>query len=126
MRVITEETDYTSEPYSLPLTPKSSEMINNYYAMMQYYPNKDYNSTRNKRSITTEESKAFIIDFDKIEVDGRTTVMVKNIPNKYTQDILLSEFSINYEKTFDFFYLPIDKDVTFNLFRMSVMWVMRS
>ena len=126
MRVITEETDYTSEPYSLPLTPKSSEMINNYYAMMQYYPNKDYNSTRNKRSITTEEGKAFIIDFDKIEVDGRTTVMVKNIPNKYTQDILLSEFSINYEKTFDFFYLPIDKDVTFNLFRMSVMWVMRS
>ena len=36
--------------------------------------------------------------------------MIKNIPNKYTQDTLLSEFSIHHESTFDFFYLPIDKD----------------
>ena len=40
--------------------------------------------------------------------------MVKNIPNKYTQDMLLEEFSYrcpgNIEK-YDFFYLPIDKNV---------------
>lgn len=40
--------------------------------------------------------------------------MVKNIPNKYTQDMLLEEFSLrcpgSIEK-FDFFYLPIDKNV---------------
>lgn len=37
--------------------------------------------------------------------------MVKNIPNKYSQEMLLEEFTINYENKFDFFYLPIDKDV---------------
>lgn len=36
--------------------------------------------------------------------------MIKNIPNKYTQEILLSEFSVNHDNTIDFFYLPIDKD----------------
>lgn len=43
-------------------------------------------------------------------MDERTTVMVKNIPNKYTQEILVEEFTVNYENKFDFFYLPIDKD----------------
>ena len=47
--------------------------------------------------------------------------MVKNIPNKYTQETLLEEFSVNHDKTFDFFYLPIDKDVHCFLFRISVM-----
>lgn len=42
--------------------------------------------------------------------------MVKNIPNKYTQEILVEEFTVNYENKFDFFYLPIDKDVIFILF----------
>lgn len=58
--------------------------------------------------------------------DGRTTVMVKNIPNKYTQEMLLEEFTVNYENKFDFFYLPIDKDVIFNLYRMIAMLAMRS
>ena len=40
---------------------------------------------RNRRAVTVEESKAYVIDFKNIEADGRTTVMVKNIPNKYTQ-----------------------------------------
>ena len=84
---------------------------------MSYYDNYSYavkGSTRNRRSITTEESRAFVIDFKKIETDGRTTIMVKNIPNKYTQETLLQEFSNNHENTFDFFYLPIDKDVPFS------------
>lgn len=61
--------------------------------------------------MTFEESRAFIIDYDRIDFDGRTTIMVKNIPNKYDQETLLDEFTINHNKTFDFFYLPIDKDV---------------
>ena len=93
----------------------------NYYEMMDYYPSRQQMVTRNRRSVTLEESKAFVIDFDKIELDGRTTIMVKNIPNKYTQDTLLEEFSVNHDKTFDFFYLPIDKDVNDFLFRINVM-----
>lgn len=63
-----------------------------------------------------EESKRFVIYYDNIEMDERTTVMVKNIPNKYTQEILVEEFTVNYENKFDFFYLPIDKDVIFVLY----------
>ena len=41
--------------------------------------------------------------------DVKTTVMIRNIPNKYTQEIMLSlleEAGLN--GSFDFFYLPID------------------
>lgn len=44
----------------------------------------------------------------KIDFDGRTTLMIRNIPNKYTQDLLLEEFNKNFKVKFDFFYLPID------------------
>jgi len=40
--------------------------------------------------------------------DKRTTVMIKNIPNKYTQWMLLSKIDEGYKGLYDFFYLPID------------------
>lgn len=55
-----------------------------YYQISEFYDPK-MRTPRNKRSVTIEEGKIFIIDFQNIEHDGRTTVMVKNIPNKYTQ-----------------------------------------
>ena len=41
-------------------------------------------------------------------IENRTTVMIRNIPNKYTQSMLLEEINHNYEGLYDFFYLPID------------------
>ena len=39
----------------------------------------------------------------------KTTVMLRNIPNKYTQRMLLDQLSaLGYEGKYDFFYLPID------------------
>lgn len=39
----------------------------------------------------------------------QTTVMLRNIPNKYTQRMLLDQMSaLGYEGHYDFFYLPID------------------
>merc|ERR1719420_1358326 len=39
----------------------------------------------------------------------RTTVMMRNLPNKYTQDSLIALINEQgFEKKFDFFYLPID------------------
>ena len=44
-----------------------------------------------------------------IGVDERTTVMLRNIPNKYTQRMLLDEVNtLGFEGEYDFFYLPID------------------
>ncbi|KAG5188334.1 RNA recognition motif 2-domain-containing protein, partial [Tribonema minus] len=40
--------------------------------------------------------------------DRRTTIMIRNIPNKYTQAMLLQEIDANFRGGYDFFYLPID------------------
>nr|CCA21771.1 conserved hypothetical protein [Albugo laibachii Nc14] len=41
-------------------------------------------------------------------VDCRTTLMIRNIPNKYTQQMLLNEINRHHHGRYDFFYLPID------------------
>lgn len=40
--------------------------------------------------------------------------MIKNIPNKYTQKMLLSKINENHKDKYDFFYLPIDFKVRFS------------
>lgn len=40
--------------------------------------------------------------------DHRTTIMIKNIPNKYTQKMLLERLDQKHTGRYDFFYLPID------------------
>jgi len=39
---------------------------------------------------------------------GLTTVMLRNIPNRYTRDMLLERLNQTYAGQFDFVYLPID------------------
>ncbi|CAM9776157.1 unnamed protein product [Chrysoparadoxa australica] len=52
----------------------------------------------------------FSLDVHKVleGIDKRTTVMIRNIPNKYTQRMLLDEIDIQFRGSYDFFYLPID------------------
>lgn len=58
----------------------------------------------------------FQIDLANIDKDGRTTLMLRNIPNKYTRDMILQEIdSYNFKKKYDFFYLPIDYRVQISL-----------
>ena len=45
--------------------------------------------------------------------DTRTTIMIRNIPNKYTQKMLLQKINENHKDKYDFFYLPIDFKVFF-------------
>ena len=40
--------------------------------------------------------------------DKRTTLIIRNIPNKYTIALLLKELNINFENKFDIVYLPQD------------------
>jgi hypothetical protein len=40
--------------------------------------------------------------------DKRTSIMIKNIPNKFTKDILLPIIDQNFSKAYDIFILPID------------------
>jgi RNA recognition motif-containing protein len=41
-------------------------------------------------------------------MDKRSTLMIRNIPNKYTQKMLMSDIDTNFRSMYDFFYLPID------------------
>ena len=60
------------------------------------------------------QDRMYGLDLNKIArgEDKRTTLMIKNIPNKYTQKMLLAlleeRFAGIYPYPFDFFYLPID------------------
>ncbi len=65
----------------------------------------------NKRKLSQEEEKEHNkIDIDLIiqGKDRRTTIMIKNIPNKYTINTFLDEINIDFKNKYDVFYLPID------------------
>uniref|UniRef100_A0A1J3I7X4 Protein MEI2-like 5 n=1 Tax=Noccaea caerulescens TaxID=107243 RepID=A0A1J3I7X4_NOCCA len=57
-----------------------------------------------------ESRKQFQLDLDKIMngEDSRTTLMIKNIPNKYTSKMLLAAIDEKNQGTYNFLYLPID------------------
>ncbi|XP_047334385.1 protein MEI2-like 5 [Impatiens glandulifera] len=57
-----------------------------------------------------EMKKQYQLDLDKIKncEDIRTTLMLKNIPNKYTSKMLLAAIDENHSNCYDFLYLPID------------------
>ena len=72
------------------------------------------NNNQNKKKTSNQKSD---LDASKniinlLEVflckDRRTTLMIKNIPNKYTISSFLEEINLNFKFTYDIFYLPID------------------
>jgi hypothetical protein len=67
-------------------------------------------STAPVRDFRPDKKHSFRLELQLI-VDGqdaRTTVMIKNIPNKYTQKMLLERIDTKHFGRYDFFYLPID------------------
>ncbi|XP_020261205.1 protein MEI2-like 4 isoform X2 [Asparagus officinalis] len=68
-------------------------------------------SQRNGSSGNQADSrKQYELDIDRIirGEDSRTTLMIKNIPNKYTSKMLLATIDEQHKGTYDFIYLPID------------------
>uniref|UniRef100_A0A7N0T4B8 RRM domain-containing protein n=1 Tax=Kalanchoe fedtschenkoi TaxID=63787 RepID=A0A7N0T4B8_KALFE len=69
---------------------------------------------RNRRTESNgnqiDSKKQFQLDLEKIisGEDTRTTLMIKNIPNKYTSKMLLAAIDETNKGTYDFLYLPID------------------
>jgi len=53
---------------------------------------------------------SFSLNLDRVlsGEEKRTTLMIKNIPNKYDQDSLLEAINVNFVGLYDFFYLPMD------------------
>ena len=73
---------------------------------LHHYPNHGQRRSTKEQ----QDDSEFLLDTNKISShqDTRTTVMVRNIPNKYTKQMLLDEVNVNHDRTYDFFYLPID------------------
>ncbi|KAL5564796.1 hypothetical protein UlMin_027960 [Ulmus minor] len=65
---------------------------------------------RNEANPNNVDKKQFELDIDRIlqGEDKRTTLMIKNIPNKYTSKMLLAAIDEQCLGTYDFLYLPID------------------
>jgi len=65
-----------------------------------------------QKNVREENTEHLLLDIEAVKqgCDTRTSLMVRNIPNKYTQTMLLSEFSKSGHGPgkIDFFYLPID------------------
>ncbi|KAF8107824.1 hypothetical protein N665_0116s0031 [Sinapis alba] len=61
-------------------------------------------------SSQVESKNQFQLDLEKIinGEDSRTTLMIKNIPNKYTSKMLLAAIDEKNQGTYNFLYLPID------------------
>ncbi|KAL1562830.1 hypothetical protein AAHA92_05361 [Salvia divinorum] len=87
-----------------------------------YYGNSSFGATSNDGMIDRARSrrvesggqmdnkKQYQLDLEKIMSgeDSRTTLMIKNIPNKYTSKMLLAAIDETHKGTYDFLYLPID------------------
>jgi len=57
-----------------------------------------------------KQDRKFSLSIDRVRGGGdkRTTLMIKNIPNKYTQTMLLETLDEVVKGRYDFLYLPID------------------
>ncbi|XP_062219161.1 protein MEI2-like 4 isoform X2 [Phragmites australis] len=74
-------------------------------------PGERMRSRRNDSSANqSDNKKQYELDIERIMRgdDSRTTLMIKNIPNKYTSKMLLASIDESHKGTYDFIYLPID------------------
>jgi len=55
-----------------------------------------------------EDTSEFEICVDKIYNERKSTLMIRNIPNKYTKELMLETIDAYFHDAYDFFYLPID------------------
>ena len=92
--------------------------LGQYYSPQQYSGEMGYfggvggeiKGVRRRNPEREEDKGKYMINLKNIIMrrDMRTTLMMKNIPNKYTQIMILKKIDENHKKQYDFFYLPID------------------
>ncbi|KAL9651719.1 hypothetical protein ABK040_009333 [Willaertia magna] len=105
---------YTGNDPIMPSSPVNTPVLFNSptpLATTLTPPKNDLHGAKGRRrALSAEEKEQFKLDLGKVlcGLDKRTTLMVKNIPNKYTQKMLLETIDGEFKTKYDFFYLPID------------------
>jgi len=101
--------------FSPPMTPPLSPVGKGTYANSprEYVSNVKNPSVEERPSVARKlrEEKLdeqFVFRPEVADGESRTTLMIRNIPNKYNQKMLLSLLDRRHKNKFDFFYLPID------------------
>jgi len=84
----------------------SSENSNN----NQIKENKKNEQNEKNEQKEKKDEKDMTLEINKVisMEDKRTTIMIKNIPNKFNKDLLLSIINQNFKGTYDLFILPTD------------------
>jgi len=85
--------------------PKKQVHKENYNVIL---PNSVTSLGIKKRNYTDQQNEVFHIDVSQIIKDRRTSLMIKNIPNKYSQQLLKETIEVSHLEEYDFLYLPID------------------
>lgn len=83
------------------------------YQQPVYYHSMDFNVDNGGYQVKQFEGNVFEVRPNEIGYDPRTTIMIRNIPNKYTIKDLSEEIDYYFENTYDFLYLPCDFKVSF-------------
>lgn len=116
---------YGGSPYiMMPMQHFSFNNSFSYGSEEKLYP--DYYAYKWNEKNDMINKRIFEINYDVIEKDPRTTVMIKNIPNKYSLKLLSDEIDEKHANTYDFLYLPFDFDVSIWRLRTTAMWGMPS
>lgn len=91
--------------------------------MLQPWRSEDYRHGRVPKAVDLADKFAKTFDAKSTSVTSRasngsgyTTLMIRNIPNRYTQAELMQELTdLGFADTFDFFYVPLDRGTMSNV-----------
>ena len=111
----TNVTNYSNNTNNFYKTSSSNSIESNYMNnnMINLIYNNNINIVNNvNNNYMEKEFKEFepLVDIKKVLSfeDKRTTIMIKNIPNKFTKEKLLEFIDKNFENSYDLFLLPKD------------------
>lgn len=69
--------------------------------------------TSARKSHPISNPSEYIIDINNVD-PRKTTAMIRNIPNRYTKEMMMDMFDKDFDNGYNFFYLPIDHEKNAN------------